>query len=361
MAQYTEDTTQVIDSLKSSDLSPDTISSIENLLNSQPGDTTTIQVFDGTPPDEGTTILIVGPGQSLTFDPGTAIIIMDPNAGPAQVTLDTGDGQDRVFIGGGGDDNIQVTGDGNSTIETGGGNDTVTGGNGDDTVIITGSGSSSVATGEGDDTIIVTGDGTHTVNAGDGNDTIILGTDQGEITVDGGDGFDQIALDDSSGNHTFTIVDGILVMNSARTEITNVEAVQFQDGVSVIAENATEGAIARMYEVMFDRQADLGGLAYWFGRAEEGVSAGEIANGMASSQEFTNTYGDLSNADLLDSYYQNAFGRQADAGGKAYWLDQMSAGLTDAQVAESFATSQEAVQLMGIDGTQYVIDIFSSQ
>lgn len=361
MAQYTEDTSQVVDALKNSGLNPDTSSAIENLLNNQSGDHTTIQGYDGTPPDDGTTILTVGPDQTLTEDPGTPVIIMDADAPGANVTLNAGTGEDRVFVAGGGDDNIQITGDGNSTIETGGGNDSVTGGSGNDTVIITGPGNSSVSTGEGDDTIIVNSDGAITVNAGDGNDVIILSTDQGEITVDAGDGFNQLVLNDSRGNHTFTIQDGILVMNSAPTEISNVQAIEFQDGISVIAEDATEATVARMYEVMFDREADMGGLEYWFGRIEDGATSGEIAGGFAASEEFSARYGDLSNEEVLDSFYQNAFDREADAGGKAFWLDQMADGLTEALVAEQFAASEEAVQLMGIDGNQYVIDIYTAQ
>jgi Ca2+-binding RTX toxin-like protein len=360
MAQYTEETSQVNDRLSDSGLSQDSRSAITNLLNSQTGDTTAIQEFDGTPPDEGTTILTVGSDQNLTDDPGTPVIIMDDDAPGANVTLDAGTGQDRILVAGGGNDNIQFTGDGNVTVETGGGNDTVETGSGNDTVVITGPGNSSVSTGDGDDTIVVNSEGEITVNGGDGNDTIVLSTDQGEVTVDGGDGFDQLVLNDSRGSHTFSLQDGVLVMNSTPTEISNVEAVQFDDGISVLADNATEAAVARMYEVMFDREADLGGLEYWLGRAEEGASSRDIANGMAASEEFSSKYSQLSNEDVLDSFYQNAFDREADAGGKAFWLDEMSDGLTEAQVAESFGYSQEAVELMGIDGTQYVIEVFTS-
>jgi len=51
-------------------------------------------------------------------------------------------------------------------------------------------------------------------------------------------------------------------------------------------------------------------------------------------------------------------GRAADAEGLAYWMGQMeNNGLSQADVAMYFAESQEAVKLMGIDGTQYVIDL----
>lgn len=363
MAQYEENTSSVVERLGMSDLSADTSSAIENLLNA--GDSegnTAIQDYDGTQPDSDTTVLRVGAGQSLTGDPGTPVIIMDSDAPAAQVTLDAGTGQDRLFVGGGGDDNINITGTGNTIIETGGGNDVIVGGSGTETVVITGSGNSSVSTGDGNDTIRIAGDGAPTVDAGDGNDTIVLETDQGMATVDGGNGFDQALMNDSRDNHNFTVQDGIVVMESAPTQIGNVEVVQFEDSISVIADNSTEASLARMYEVMFDREADLGGLDFWFGRAEAGDSLEHIANAMAASDEFEATYNEIASEDVfLETLYQNAFGREADEGGKAYWLEQMSDGMTQAQVAQSFALSVEAVELMGIDGTQYVIDVDNSQ
>jgi len=361
MAQYNEDTSQVSERLAGSGLNENTRAGIETFLGTGSGETTSLQSYDGSPPDGDTTILTVGAGQSLTEDPGTPVIIMDPDAPGAQVTLMSTGETGRIFVAGGGNDNIQTTGDGDVTIETGGGEDTINTGNGDDTIIVTGFGNSTIATGAGDDVIFVTGSGLSTIATGTGNDTINLDSDQGEVTIDGGDGFDQVTLNDSRGNHGFTFQDGVLVMNSAPTQMENIQVVAFDDGISVIADNATEAAVARLYEVMFDREADQGGLEYWFADAQAGQSLNDIAQSMTSSQEFSNMYADQSNEDFLDSLYQNAFGRDADAGGKAYWLDEMSNGFTQSQVAQSFALSLEAVELMGIDGTKYVIDVSTSQ
>jgi hypothetical protein len=316
-----------------------------------------VQAFDGTTPDAGTTILTVGAGQTLTQDPGTPVIIMDADAPAANVTVEAGAGQDRVVVAGGGDDVIVATGGGNITVETGGGNDSVTTGAGTDQVAITGSGASSVSTGEGGDTIIISGSGSPTVDAGGGNDTIQLASDQGQATVDGGTGFDQASLDDARGNHKFTIQDGIVVLNSAPTTLKNVEMVQFGDGISVVADNSEKASVARLYEVMFDREADTGGLEHWFAKSDAGESLTDLANAMASSQEFYDKFSGKTNDEFVDSLYQSTFGREADADGKAHWLAQMSDGMTQADVARSFAQSQETVQLMGIDGTQYVIDV----
>lgn len=363
MAQYTESTSDVVNTVTNSELSSDTSAAIEALLidSSTTNEETTIQVYDGTAPDDGTDILTVGSDQTLSQDPGTPIIIIDAEAPSATVTLDTST-SDRVVVAGSGDDTITTTGDGNVTVETGGGNDSIATGSGEDVITITGRGNSSVATGDGDDIITINGDGAPTIDAGDGNDIISVRTDQGAATVDGGTGFDGANVDDSRSEHSITIEDDIVTLNSAPIQLENVEVVKYDDGISILGDGAVESAVGRLYEVLFDREADLGGLEYWFGKADEGNSLEEIASSMLTSQEYSNLHdSQQTNSDFLDSLYQNTFGREADAEGKEFWLDKMSEGMTQAGVASCFADSDEAVHLMGINGTQYVIDIDSGQ
>lgn len=356
MAQYSESTSQVVSTLANSGLSSSTSSAIETLLGS--ATETTIQSYDGTTPDAGTTVVTIGSDQTLTQDPGTPVIIMDANAPAATVTVDTGTGTDRVVVAGGGDDNITVTGTGNVTIETGGGNDTVATGSGQDQITITGDGNSSISTGDGGDTITITGAGAPTVDAGAGNDTIVLASDSGAATVSGGQGFDQASLDDSRGNHSFTIQDGIVVLNSSPTQLDGVEVVQYNDGISVLADSATKAAMGRLYEVLFDREADVAGLEYWSDALEAGMSVTDVAKSFIESQEFQNAYASVTNESFLANLYQGMAGRDADQAGLDYWLSQMEDNnLTKADVALSFAQSAEAIDLMGIDGNQYIIDI----
>lgn len=359
MAQYTESTSGVVDTLTNSGLSAETSSAIENLLDDGTEETT-IQAYDGTTADEGTKIVTVGSDQALTDDPGSPIIIMDEDAPAATVTLDTST-SNRVLVAGSGDDTITTTGDGNVTVETGGGNDSISTGAGEDEITITGSGNSSVATGDGNDTITLTGDGTPTIDAGDGNDIIVVETNQGSATVDGGDGFDGANVDDSRGEHSITIEDGIITLNSAPIQLDNIEVVEYNDGISILAETSVEAAVGRLYEVLFDREADLSGLEYWSGMAEEGSALEHIAASMIESEEYTSLHESQTDSEFLDSLYNSTFGREADTGGKEYWLGRMEDGMSQAEVASCFADSDEAVQLMGIDGTQYVIDIDSGQ
>jgi len=360
MAQYEEGKTSVVSKLTASGLSSKTSSAISGLLDSLDSeDNVKLDAYSGDQVAGDTQILTVGAGQTLTGRQSTPVIIMDSDAPGANVELDT-TGGDRLLVAGGGNDIITSQGDVNVSVETGGGDDSVSTGNGDDAIVVTGGGNSTVSTGDGDDAVEITGEGRITVDAGNGNDQITIASDTAQATVDGGNGFDRANMDDSRGNHHFTMVDGILTLNSSPTQLENVEVVQFQDGISVIAEDASTAEVARLYEVVFDREADLGGLEYWINKADSGESMSDIATGFVTSQEFHNEFGSVSNEDFLANLYQGMAGRDPDAEGLAYWLGQMEdKGLSQADVALQFAGSQEAIKLMGIDGSQYVIDVDS--
>lgn len=355
MAQYDESTTTVTSSLESSGLDTDTSSAIASLLGqSSTGGNTSIVDFDGTPTPDAD-VVRVSADTPLNGDPGGSVILMDPDSQGANLNMQAD--TNRAVVAGGGDDNIVVTGAGNVTVETGGGNDSVQTGDGEDLVVVTGSGNSTVSTGNGDDTIKITGSGNATVIAGTGDDVIVIATDQGSATVSGGDGFDTVQLDDLRGQHIFTFENGILVLNSAPTQLDEIEIVQFNDGLSVIADTQTKADAARLYKVVFDREGDAEGLKYWLAQADAGSSIADIAKGFEGSLEFQNEFGGDSNAVFVNKLYDNMAGRAADQAGFDYWTQALDNGVSRSDVAIEFAASDEAIQLMGIDGINYVIDV----
>jgi hypothetical protein len=357
MAQYEDSTTAVTESLESSGLDTDTSSAITSLLNeSSTEGKTSIVDYDGSTSTEGADVVRVTASTQLNKDPGAPVILMDADSQGADLIMQADTG--RVVVAGGGDDSIVAVGTGNVTVETGGGNDTVLTGDGQDQVTVTGSGDSSVNTGNGDDTLKITGDGNVTVNAGTGDDVIVVASEQGSATVRGGDGFDRVQMDDTRDNHTFTIDDnGILVMNSAPTQLDDVEIVEFNNGETVIADSDAKSNVARLYEVLFDREGDIDGLKYWMNEADEGASINQIAGAFEDSEEFQNEFGNDSDEQFVNKLYDYMAGRDADQEGFNYWMDSLADGQSRADVAVSFAASEEAIELMGIDGTKYVIDV----
>ena len=90
--------------------------------------------------------------------------------------------------------------------------------------------------------------------------------------------------------------------------------------------NSTENQIIKLYAGYMDRAADSEGLNYWVGQANSGVGIFDIAYSFTQSPEYQGTYSGLSNAALIDKIYDNLFGRDPDAGGLGYWTAQLESG-----------------------------------
>jgi len=111
-----------------------------------------------------------------------------------------------------------------------------------------------------------------------------------------------------------------------------------------------EGRIApivRLYFAYFLRIPDYGGLQYWINQYTTGTPLASISEVFATSQEFQQRYGSLSNGDFVTLVYQNVLGRSPDPGGYAYWVGQLSSGAqTRGQVMLGFSESPEYKALM---------------
>ena len=338
MAQYEEKNEKVVEDIEKSGLDQSVKNAIKGVLAGKEN----VKIADytpGAPVPEGTDIVNVPAGVTLNPAdvPKGAIVIMHADSSPVEGTFT----DVPVFVGTKGDDKVTFVGDTPVTVETGGGSDSVT-------------------TGSGNDEIAVTGDGNVTVNAGAGDDKIVIASGTANVTVDGGDGFDSVVMEgENRGDHQFTYVDGVLVLNSATIQIDKdtVQVVEFDDGISIIADQ--EGSYAgRMYKVLFDREADLGGLEFWLDSIDKGMSRVDIANAFVLSEEFKSTFGNMSNEEFLAKLYLNMADRAADAEGHEFWMKHLTDGTMDrSDVARFFAESDEAVEVMGIDGTQYVIEV----
>ena len=118
--------------------------------------------------------------------------------------------------------------------------------------------------------------------------------------------------------------------------------VQMVDSFFTSAEFAAVNPVARLYFAYFLRIPDYAGLLYWVGQYRAGSSLDAISQAFASSPEFQNTYGSLTNSQFVSLVYQNVLGRPADAGGLAYWTGQVNSGaMTRGQVMLAFSESQE--------------------
>ena len=85
--------------------------------------------------------------------------------------------------------------------------------------------------------------------------------------------------------------------------------------------------VQKAFVAYYGRPADPGGQAYWAGRMDaEGRSLDAVIGAFGDSDEFHRRYGGLSHADLVTRIYRQALGREPDAAGLGYYVDELDAG-----------------------------------
>ena len=104
-------------------------------------------------------------------------------------------------------------------------------------------------------------------------------------------------------------------------------------------------SIANLYDTAFDRLPDSGGLANWVTLAHrDNVGMNAIAASFLNSNEAASLRA-MDNASFINEIYQNALGRNAEAGGLASWLSHLAAGETRADVMLAISESAEHQQI----------------
>jgi hypothetical protein len=220
----------------------------------------------------------------------------------------------------------------------------------------------SMASGNGNDALTLKGGGGMlSTNAGPGNDSITL-LDHGH-QVDGGIGFDTLIYQSSSTNNHLTLnKDGSAQVtdSTGSDSLTNVERIQFTDKTVALDINATAGQAYRIYQAAFNRTPDNGGLKYWIGIMDSGVSLSTVSSGFIGSAEFQKLYGtNPTNELFVTKLYDNVLHRTPDSGGYNYWVSLLnSGGIDKISTLVNFSESNE--NQAGVIGViQNGIDLFS--
>ena len=120
------------------------------------------------------------------------------------------------------------------------------------------------------------------------------------------------------------------------------DRIAFKDLVIAHDIEGNAGQAYRLYKAAFDRIADPQGLGFWIDVLDRGVGLAQVARGFVESDEFGSLYGtSVSNDLFVELLYQNVLGREPDASGYQYWLDQIATGLSREQVLVQFSESTE--------------------
>jgi hypothetical protein len=110
--------------------------------------------------------------------------------------------------------------------------------------------------------------------------------------------------------------------------------------------------LVRLYDTLFDRQADAGGLNHWIAASESGMALRDIAWNFVHDSEAAPRFGAMSNQQFVEYLYQTGLGRQGSAAEVAAWAGQIDDGIIDrGDALLGFADSAEKIALVGAIST----------
>lgn len=325
------------------------------------------------------TALLAGMGTSVAVLATTDAISSADASTNATVITQTGDVSANVRFGA--DSPVQVM-----TVGSGGNSNVTFTTNNDVIVVLTGGEGDSVTTAAGKDNVTFAG-GSATIDTGLGNDEIVISRDaEGSASIDAGDGFDTVRMvGERRDDHHFSFRNGKFFMNSdAELQMDNVNIVAFDtsgdgqaDSITVLATSAGDALVARLYQVALGRggldQANgtngltgdaavtgqLGGIAFWTDVYNADANLQQTVRAFCNCDEFHAKYDNMTDLQYVQTLFNNLGGNvNAVNGMTAAELAQTINGSMDAryEIAGLIASSDQAIQILGADGTGYVID-----
>ncbi|MGH1504762.1 MAG: DUF4214 domain-containing protein [Acidimicrobiales bacterium] len=104
-----------------------------------------------------------------------------------------------------------------------------------------------------------------------------------------------------------------------------------------------EGQVERLYRSILGREAEAGGFAFWVARLTTVETLDELAAHFVASPEFADLAGAPTDGEFIDLLYDHVLGRAPDLGGRTFWLAQLADGMPRTRVAVLFSESPEFV------------------
>ena len=110
-------------------------------------------------------------------------------------------------------------------------------------------------------------------------------------------------------------------------------------------QGGVEQFVERLYTIALERASEPSGLAEWTRRINAGESTPEeVAKFFFLSEEYVEK--NTSNDKYIETLYLTFMDRTAEAGGKAYWVEQLNQGVSRETALEGFAQSPEFQEIM---------------
>lgn len=269
----------------------------------------------------GTNELGLGGADAAAFELDEGFLYLKPGFQLAS-TLDVTLSVDDPSIGTGPEDSVALSFDVPDTIQDGGpGNN-----------LLTAPPVASLLSGEEGDDTLIGNEGDDTLNGGPGDDVAVFSgpasnytieiTPEGVIVTDRRDGGDgsDLLLDIEQIRFT-SEPDGSLGVDGTAFDLD-----RFADVIALTEEQLE--VITQFYIGLYNRAPDAFGLFFWATQLANGLSEAEIAEFFINSPEAIAIYGAApTHAEIVASAFQNFFDREVDDAGSAFWTGLLDGGV----------------------------------
>jgi len=84
--------------------------------------------------------------------------------------------------------------------------------------------------------------------------------------------------------------------------------------------------IQQLYVAYFNRPADVAGLNFWLNAMDNGATIDQVSKSFNTAKEYTDAYANKAAETVVNTVYQNLFGRTADGAGLDFWGPKIASG-----------------------------------
>jgi hypothetical protein len=136
-----------------------------------------------------------------------------------------------------------------------------------------------------------------------------------------------------------------ILLNTGKTVwVGPVDRLQLGDGHITFDGHSDAAEVVRLYATMLDRNPDQAGLVFWSGKMAQGTDLLDAIKGFLNSAEFITRFGGMTDKQLVSALYREALGREPEAGGLAWHVQNLAHGASRAETIKNFITSDEAAK-----------------
>ncbi|MFT8244508.1 DUF4347 domain-containing protein [Roseomonas sp. BN140053] len=118
--------------------------------------------------------------------------------------------------------------------------------------------------------------------------------------------------------------------------------VVLQDGLLSFGANTDASFLTRLYLGILDRAGEANGLSYWAKDLGKTLDKTDVARGFLEGTEYKAQHGEQTDDEFISTLYGNVLHREGEAEGQAFYRQQLTDGLSRAQVLVNFVDSAEA-------------------